>query len=46
MNQKQFLSLDKSLDFLISDLEFLQKKGNFISQLRLWNEIGINTEKK
>ena len=23
----------------------LQKKGNFISQLRLWNEIGINTEK-
>ncbi len=24
----------------------LQKKGNFISQLRLWNEIGINTEKK
>ena len=35
-------------EFRFFDIRFriLQKKGNFISQLRLWNEIGINTEKK
>tara|TARA_B110000459_G_scaffold28578_1_gene28495 strand:- start:83 stop:1351 length:1269 start_codon:yes stop_codon:yes gene_type:complete len=35
-------------EFRFFDIRFriLQKKGNFISQLRLWNEIGINTEKE
>ena len=35
-------------EFRFFDIRFriLQKKGNFISQLRLWNEIGIKTEKE
>jgi len=35
-------------EFRFFDTRFriLQKKGNFISQLRLWNEIGINSEKE
>ena len=34
-------------EFRFFEIRFrvLQKKGNFISQLRLWNEVGINTEK-
>ena len=34
-------------EFRFFEIRFrvLQKKGNFISQLRLWNEIGINAEK-
>ena len=33
-------------EFRFFEIRFrvLQKKGNYISQLRLWNEIGINTE--
>lgn len=33
-------------EFRFFEIRFrvLQKKGNFISQLRLWNEVGINTE--
>ena len=35
-------------EFRFFDIRFriLQKKGNFISQLRLWNETGINTERE
>lgn len=34
-------------EFRFFEIRFrvLQKKGNFISQLRLWNEVGINTDK-